>query len=388
MSPDFGIYILALVAGLLLNLTPCVLPAIPLKIQVINRHAGNSPRQRFGSAMAFLSGTLTFFGGLAYLLSTLQLHWGFLFQSRTFLIVLVLVLLLAALAMLFDLGIPLPQALYRIGGKSLLEPFLAGLFTAILASPCTGPFLGAVLTYGLTRSTEVSIIMLLMVGMGLALPYLVLVMNPRWLPRLPQTGLWSLIVKDLLAFVLLAASAFFCQSLIAPPWDRLVWGLWLFLVCCRVCRAWLKESAIIRKAVPALFILLVMALLVWPPGETNEGDHLIAWQEFTPDRLEGLPRSGPILIEFTADWCINCKVLEATVYSSQALKEFIDQTDTLPLRVDLSQSDAMKEELLLRFGGRGLPYALVLDAEGTIVRKLPDIFTQDQLMSGLKEAAR
>src|SRR5699024_10298564 len=135
---------LAMLAGVLLNLTPCVLPAIPVKIRTIVYQAGSSPSQRTLAAIAFTSGTLLFFLPLAIATAALHWTWGTLFQSPIVLWVLIAALLVFAYTTYRDVGIPVPKFAYSISGQRYLEPFLSGLFSALLATPCVGPFLGGV----------------------------------------------------------------------------------------------------------------------------------------------------------------------------------------------------------------------------------------------------
>src|SRR5699024_10413332 len=201
--------LLALAAGVLLNLTPCVLPAIPVKIRTIVHEAGGAPRQRLLAAVAFTGGTLLFFLPLAIATAALQWTWGALFQSPVLLVALIAVLLLFAWTTYRDVGIRVPQFAYTMRGQRYLEPFLSGLFVALLATPCAGSFLGGVLAFALTRPPAVIIAIFLAIGVGLSLPYVVLLMRPQLLDRLPKPGPWAQPMRQSLAFVLLAAAAFF-----------------------------------------------------------------------------------------------------------------------------------------------------------------------------------
>src|SRR5699024_8525436 len=156
---------LAMIAGVLLNLTPCVLPAIPVKIRTIVYEAGHSRRQRAIAAVAFTTGTLLFFLPLAIATAMLQWTWGALFQSPVVLVILILALLLFAYTTYRDVGIPVPKFAYSVGGQRYFEPFLSGLFSALLATPCVGPFLGGVLAFSITQPTAFIIAVFLAVGL-------------------------------------------------------------------------------------------------------------------------------------------------------------------------------------------------------------------------------
>src|SRR5699024_3867998 len=169
---------LAVIAGMLLNLTPCVLPALPIKLRSIARVVGNGPRQRLFAGIALLAGTLVFLGALAIASAVLNWTWGTLFQSWWFRLALALLLAAFGVASLAGRGLNPPQFVWRVGGSGYAEPFFVGLLAAVLSTPCTGPFLGGVLAFALTQSPSTIFILFIAVGVGLALPYLILLAIP------------------------------------------------------------------------------------------------------------------------------------------------------------------------------------------------------------------
>ncbi len=383
MMPLLGQCLLALVAGVLMNLTPCVLPAIPLKIRMVLNASGTVTGQRFAAASAFLAGTLLLFSLVGGAMAFLRLQWGFLFQSETFLMLLVLVLLLAGLATFFNLNLRVPQFLHRVRGGRHLEPFLAGLLTGVLATPCTGPFLGGVLAYGFTRPPLLFFGLFLLVGFGLALPYLLLLLRPELLPRLPASGEWSLRLKELLAFVLWAGAVFFSQSLLPPTWGQVAWGLWALALLLWAGLAWYRGRERFARILPVVaaalaLVLLASGLLARPA---------LNWEPYSPGALAAVRGDRPVLIEFTADWCLNCKVLEATVYADPLVLEAARDVRAAAFHVDLTEPDPVKEQLLVSYGGAGIPFALVLDIRGEVQQRLPDLFSAAALARALRLAA-
>lgn len=385
MLAILGQGLLAVAAGVLLNLTPCVLPAIPLKIRAILGATGAETRQRLFAATAFLAGSVGLFATLGALAASLRLNWGFLFQSRLFLALLVLVLLLAGLATFLDLSLTLPQSLYRIRGSRHLEPFLAGLLTGVLASPCTGPFLGGVLAFGVTQPPPVIFVLFILIGLGLALPYILLLLWPALLPRLPAGGGWTLRVKELLAFILWAGAVFFAQSLLPTAGGRLAWGLWGAGLVLWAGMAWRREETRRVRLFPVASAALGLLLLF--AGSVNFSGAPLPWEPFSPNALAAIRGERPALIEFTADWCLNCKVLEKTVYADPLVLKAVRETRIAALRVDLTESDESEESLLASYGGAGLPFAVVLDARGEVVKALPDLFTAGALERAIRLAA-
>ncbi|WP_286804878.1 cytochrome c biogenesis protein CcdA, partial [Marinimicrobium sp. UBA4209] len=204
--------LLATAAGMLLNLTPCVLPALPIKLRSIGRVVGDRPGRRLLAGAALLAGTLTFFGALAVATAWLNWTWGALFHSASFRMMLAVVLAGLGVWSLAGRGFQPPQWAYRVRGAGYAEPYFAGLLAAVLSTPCTGPFLGGVLAFALTQSPAAIVALFLAVGTGLALPYLVLLVRPGLIARIPRGGAWLLRIQQFLGLVLLAGAVFFAAT--------------------------------------------------------------------------------------------------------------------------------------------------------------------------------
>lgn len=376
----------ALLAGILLNLTPCVLPAIPIKIRTILRESGSTAGHRLIAALAFLGGTTTFFLALASLTAFLQWNWGTLFQSSVVIAVLVALLVGFAVITWLNVAIPVPAFAAHTRGHHYLEAYLSGLFSALLAAPCAGPFLGGVMVFAVAQPAMVIFLIFAAIGLGLAAPYVVLLLRPQLIERLPRSGPWSEAVRQGLALVLLAAAVFFAQSLIGRfvgqglwwAWGALVgaWGLW------QLRKDWASRSvAIVAMAGAAV---LVQGAVVHPTEAQGSG---IQWMAFSPARLEQAERQRrPVLIEFTADWCINCKVLEKTVYDSDAVTQSVNARNVLPLQVDLTRSDPRGEALLSHYGGHALPFAVVVNRQGKLTARFTGLFTSTALVESIQKA--
>lgn len=381
-----GELLLAVVVGLLLNLTPCVLPAVPVKIRTIVRESGHQPGQRMVAAAVFTAGSLLFFLGLGVATAALHWTWGALFQSRTFLILLIAFLGLFAVTTFQDIGMPVPQFAQTLRGRRHVEPFLSGLFSALLATPCTGPFLGGVLAFAVTRPPMVIIAIFLAVGLGLALPYIVLLVRPGLLDRLPKAGPWSERVRQGLAFVLLAAAAFFAQSLVPADVGRWIWLGWLVLLALWTAYALVRSAGWTARAVTLGFTVAGVALVYAGGLATPAQAGPLDWRPLVPGALQQAQATGrPILIEFTADWCINCKVLEKTVYADKSVARTVRNHHVIPLQADLTRPDPRLEKLLVAYGGAGLPSAVVLNGHGRVVQRFSGLFTAGALIQALDE---
>ena len=338
-----GQIMMAVMAGLLLNLTPCVLPAIPIKVRTILREAGSQRSHRVLAALAFSAGTLTFFLTLGGLTALLQWNWGTLFQSTVFVAVLV----------------------------------------AFLAAPCAGPFLGGVLAFAVTQPAPVIMGIFGSIGLGLSLPYAVLMLKPEWLSRLPKAGPWTLAIREVLALVLLAAAVFFSASLVPKavyPW---LWWAWLALVLLWGIRRFIQGNGAVRViAATAAGLALAVAVVFASPLGNSEGE--LVWQPYSPKLLtDTKARGAPYLLEFTADWCINCKVLERTVYKEPAVASAVRRANMVPIQVDVTASDPEKDALLTATGGQALPFAAVIDGDGTVIARFTGLFDTDSLVEAI-----
>lgn len=374
---------MAVAAGALLNLTPCVLPAIPIKVRTILHEAGGQPSRRLLAALAFTAGTLLFFLTLGGLTALLQWNWGTLFQSTLFVAGLVALMVGFAVVTWMDVPIPVPAFAATVHGRRYFEAFVSGLLSAVLAAPCAGPFLGGVLAFAVTQPAPVIMMIFGSIGVGLSLPYIVLMLKPEWLRRLPKAGPWTMAVRESLALVLLAAAVFFSASLVPAsvyPW--LWWG-WLALVLgWGVYRFFMGNGAVrVIAATAASAALATTVVFASPVGERE--DRLV-WQAYSPELMaETKARGAPHLLEFTADWCINCKVLERTVYQASSIAEAVQRTGMVPIQVDVTASHPDRDALLAQVGGQALPFAAVVDGDGEVVARFTGLFEAESLVDAI-----
>ncbi len=377
--------LLAVAAGALLNLTPCVLPALPIKLRSIGRVVGDSAGRRLLAGGALLAGTLTFFGALALATAWLNWTWGALFQAPLFRLALAALLATFGVWSLAGRGIQPPQWVYRVQGNGYAEPYFVGLLAAVLSTPCTGPFLGGVLAFALTQSPAAIVALFLAVGLGLALPYLILLARPGLIARLPKSGAWLLRIQQGLGLVLLAGAAFFAATTLPAGAAPLLWAGWAAVLVFWLFRALWAGPGLGARLVPAV-VLLVAAVVTPMMVAAQNAPAALDWQPLTDRALADARRDArPVLIEFTADWCINCKVLEHTVYQNARVASAVAGADVLSLRADLTRPDPRLQYYLRRFGGAGLPFAVVLDENGGISHRLPDLFTVATLVAALHD---
>ena len=377
---------LAIAAGALLNLTPCVLPAVPIKVRTILREAGDAAGSRVLSAALFTLGSVSFFAALGLLTAFAHLQWGVLFQSRWVLAGLVLMLVLLAAASFSGRSLPIPGGLAQLGGARYFEPFASGMAVGILSTPCTGPLLGGVLVFALTRPTLDIVTLFVAMGLGMALPYALLLLRPSWLQRLPRAGAWTEVVRHSFGWLLLAAALFFVQSLL-PGWlGNALWlawfaalALWVGFIAMRA-RDRSTRWAAVLAALPAL-LLAYFGSGVWPVA--GQG---MPWQPPRADTVSQISAlHRPTLVEFTAAWCLNCRIMERMVYRDPAVLKAVRESGAVALQADLTRPDPVLQQLLTRYGGAGLPFLAVLDSQGREVGHFAGLFSAGALIGRLHE---
>lgn len=375
----------AFAAGLILNLTPCVLPVIPLKIRIILREVGQGRGRRVLAAGAFLGGSLTLFAGLGVAVALIGLKWGFLFQSRTFVIFLVALLALGGVALIGKLRIPVPQSLQQMHGTGLTDAYLTGALTAVLATPCTGPLLGPVLAVSLTQPPEVALSLFLAIGVGIASPYVVLLAFPGALARMPGTGSWTRRIEEALGWGLIGGALFFGHSLWPGDVIYALWGAWA-----GVAAAWGIYYLALYRLRPGGWLpaglataAVVGVALTMASGRWDS----LPWRPYEAENFPQVVRSSQAtLVDFTADWCLTCKVVARSVYADERVHRAVTEGDIAAVRVDLTRPVPERESLLDRYGGRALPFVVVVGPDGEIIQRFSGLFEVRELLQAFQRA--
>jgi thiol:disulfide interchange protein len=395
---------LAFIGGIILNFTPCVLPVIPLKIMSLEKHAseqgGGSRNLLLGLVMA---GGVVFFwlvlgiaiAGLAVLTSTNQL-----FQYPWFTIGVGVVIAVMAIAMTGLFLINLPAGVYNFAPKldSIHGAFGFGIMTAVLSTPCTGPFMGSAAAAGATLGPARALLVFVVIGAGMASPYLALSAFPALAKKMPKAGPGSETLKQVLGLLMLAAAAFFIGTgvsglLVKPPAPAPIgywWavaglvaaaGLWTLIQTLRLARKSTTKALLSLLGVLTIVGAVYMGYALTRPGP-------ISWVYYTPQVLNETQTSRkPVMIEFTAEWCINCKVLEKTVLHSDTVLNALKKSGVVPMKVDLTGNNDQGNELLNAYGRVTIPFLIVLDKQGKPVFQ-SDAYTPGDLAAALEKAGQ
>lgn len=408
---------LGFLGGLILNVMPCVLPVLSLKIFSFIQQAGEAPRRVFRLGLTYCAGIFTWFLGLAILLVALraagnEVGYAVQFQNPFFIVGLCAVVFVFALNLLGVFEIILPgEVQNKLAGATSREgyggAYFQGLLATVLATSCTAPLLGAALGFALSQPGPVVLLMFAAVALGMASPVLLLTTQPGWMKYLPRPGAWMERVKQVTGFVLLATVLWLLWIVGQMRGvDAIIWCSALLLGL--AVAAWLFGSFVTPVSAPAtrrnaLLAIAVIVLsvgfitireigasekAVGPISAISTDPQAIAWEKFTPARLDGAVAEGrPVFIDFTADWCVNCKFNERTVLETDPVRAALRERGFLALKGDWTRNDPDITRMLKKFQRAGVPLYLVYPAGGGTPQVLPELLTRQIVLDALQAAA-
>ena len=397
------------IGGFILNLMPCVLPVISLKIFGFIKQAGQSRQKIFRSGLAFTAGIFAWFIGLALLLIALKaagrdVTWGgFQFTNAYFVLGLSVVVIVFALNLFGVFEISMPQTATRsvlgwTGAQGDVGSFFQGVFATVLATPCTAPFLGTALGFAFSQSPAVILAMFLAIAAGMSAPYFLLSAQPAWLRFLPQPGPWMLHVKQFMGFLLLATLLFLLYVLGAQRGlDGAIWASCFLLIVAIAC--WMKGAFIVptasaakRTASAVVMLVLLIASGVYFIGnkfqsakidiaQGQQGD----WQRFTPERLQSERDQGhAVFVDFTAAWCLTCKFNEKAVLENSDVRAAFERHGVVKLKADWTNGDPVITKLLQHFGRPGVPLYVLYPGKSEEPIVFPELLTKSILLDKLE----
>jgi len=378
--------IIAFIAGLILNIMPCVLPVIPIKILQLTRQAQQEHHSPLRLSLLFAAGIILFFltiGIIALILKT-GFTWGQFFQSQTALIVMSLILVLLALGMfdIYQINVPSFIANRTIVQKGYLGAFSMGFFAGILSTPCSFGILGAAVAWAQSQRPPVTLLGFITIGIGMAFPYVMLSAFPCFTQRIPKAGRWSELFKQSMGFLLLAVALFLISSL---PKELIMWTLLYMVLFAFVVWFW-GEILEFRSGYFAKMARICAALVLiiggWAMLKPNGSP--LQWTPLNAATLQCAMNTGrDVLVEFTADWCINCKTVEYFVFENVNIKKELRDRQVVLLRADMTRPNSYIEKQLLEWTGTsGPPYTVLIKPNGRKIL-LSGIYTANQLIEAL-----
>ena len=391
----WSVMLLALLGGLILNLMPCVLPVLAIKLSGLVQHQGQSRRQTRQQFLASSAGILFSFLLLAALMTGLRLSgqalgWGIQFQSSGFLLLMVLVMFLFT-ASLFDLlHFRLPSSLNTKlatqGGNGLLGHFGQGAFATLLATPCSAPFLGTAVAYALTAPLPQLWLLFAALGIGMSLPWLLVAALPGLARCLPRPGRWMIHLRTLLGLFMLLAT-FWLVTLLIPHWGNtvaMVLGGVLLLVLC----GWLIQRRALQQA-GVVFITLTLVAAVFLMTRIQPEEETLYWQPLTEAAInQAMEQDKRVFVDVTADWCITCKVNKSRVLNQPDVRAALKADDVVLLRGDWTQPDPAIGEFLRKRDRVAIPFNQIYGPALPHGHILSPLLSREAVISTLSEAKK
>jgi thiol:disulfide interchange protein DsbD len=398
----------ALVGGILLNLMPCVFPVLFIKALALVQSSTAERRTMRVQGLAYTLGILVSFWIVVAILLALRaggrgLGWGFQFQSPVFVAMIALLLFFLALSLagMFEIGLSVTSAGSSLANKhGLAGSFFTGVLAVVVATPCAAPFLGAAIGFALVQPAVVAFAVFTALGIGLALPYLLLAFQPAWTKLLPKPGAWMEVLK---------------QATAVPIFGTVIWLVWVFAqlagataliglltaflllgIAGWVLGRWPAKLPATATAVAILVLAVgscVYAVRTFPAPESvaasasgSHTDHTRTWQPFTPDVVAQYQAQGrPVFVDFTADWCLSCQVNERVVLERPEVLGKLQDGKIALVRADWTRHDEDIARALATLGRSSVPtYALYPGTPGAPARVLPEVLTTNTVLDALK----
>ncbi|MBI1777254.1 MAG: thioredoxin family protein [Proteobacteria bacterium] len=389
--------LIALLGGLVLNLMPCVLPVLSLKLLQLARHSG---AERSATRLAFLASAagivasflLLALGAILLKRWGMAVGWGMQFQEPAFLVFMtgVLAFFAASLTGLVQLRLPsaLAEPAARPHGQGLAAHFLTGVFATLLATPCSAPFVGTALGFALSQGPAEIATVFLAMGLGLAFPYLGLSLFPGLVTKLPRPGPWMIWLERVLAAAL-TVTALWLTSVLASE-SGIVAALVVLGLIAAALAAWVIVPG--RPAIVAASVLALAAFFA--PGHLGPGGAAPVavasdsrWRAFDRESLRRLVGEGKVvLVDVTADWCLTCQVNKRIVLSSEAVRQKLDQKGVVALRADWTRPDAEIADYLASHGRYGIPFNAVYGPGAPDGVLLPELLSEAAVIAAFERA--
>ena len=394
----FLLLVFAFLGGLILNIMPCVFPILSIKVLRFVQYSEDSSVETYKFGLSYSLGVILSFLLIALILIGLKssgevIGWGF--QLQYPLVISILFYLFIALGFLFMSNLVIGSQLGNLNSlvkvkNESFESFLTGILAVVVASPCTAPFMGSAIGFALLQPSFNSILIFLSLGIGFALPYFILSIKPTLLSFLPRPGPWMETFKQFMAFPMWA-SALWLLWVLSGQVDSdtvilvLIGGLALSL------SLWLLEKntteiKLVKWILRGTAIVLIgFSIYIIPTSYSTKEEIFTKDEIYSEQRLRELRNSNQIVfLNFTADWCITCKVNERVALKTQKVQKILDSESINYLEADWTRKDEMIASKLEEFGRTGVPLYLLYPSKGKPII-LPEILTEDILIKYLLE---
>ncbi len=413
-APSLGMaLVLGLLGGLILNLMPCVLPVLAIKVFGIANLAQAERSHIVQHGFAYLAGVLASMATLAAVVVALRaagtsVGWGFQLQNPVFLAAVCTILVVFSMNLFGVFEITLqpsgPELGPSMGPGSPARSFFEGTLAVVLATPCTAPFLGTAVGFAFAGSGAVIFAVFMSIGVGLAAPYLLVTLVPGWARFVPRPGAWMLRVREALGFSLLATVVWLAwvagraigvdaQGLLLAHLVAIAFLVWIFGTAQAAARP-ITARVVAAGALAFVVVSLASLPLVPAPRDASPNSEAspdgIEWLTFDPSAIGRERAAGrPVFVDFTADWCITCKVNELVVLSDEAVRDELARWNFATFKADWTLRDDEIARELAKWGRAGVPIYLVYPADlGQEPKLLPELLTLDATLEALRVAGR
>jgi thiol:disulfide interchange protein DsbD len=394
--------LLALGGGLVLNLMPCVLPVLSIKA-VSLLESGESPARSRRHALIYTAGVMSSFAVVGIVIVALRtaghaLGWGAQLQQPLVVALLACVMFAVGLSMsgVVQFGASLGNTGASLAGRSgPAGDFFTGVLAVVVASPCTAPFMGSALAYAFAAPMAAALAVFLMLGVGLALPFLLVGFVPALARRLPRPGRWMETLKQVLAFPMYLTAVWLAWVLAHQRGADAI-GLLLVTMVLLAMALWWFERSRGRSAASRALALVLGALAVLPlyyltqvqapsiAPVTAEG--VVA---YSPAKLAELRQAGtPVFVDMTADWCVTCKANEHAVLDTDAFRQLLTKTGAVYMKGDWTDVNPTIAAFLQQYHSPGVPLYVVFPKGGGDGKALPTVLTRSIVEQALTEASR
>lgn len=400
-----GVIGAAVLGGIILNFMPCVFPVLAMKVLGLTKIAHGHEREakEYGNFYAIgVLATFAILGGLLFLLKSLgaATGWGFQLQDASFLVFMIVVLVLLGLNLLglFEIGVGLQSIGANLAAKSGREgAFFSGALAVLVASPCTAPFMGSALGYAITQKPYIGLLVFLGLGLGMALPFLILTYFPALLSKLPKPGPWMDKLKKVLSIPMFLTALWLLwvlssvSSIISLAISSIIIALGIWFA---ISRLKSQKSAMPAYLIGAICIIGGMAIArtdISVKVQTYESGKYANYDassenSWSEERVEQELAAGrKVFVNFTADWCITCKMNEASVFHKQEIIAELEKNNFVYLVADWTKKDDKIARALSSHGRVGVPLYLIYDEVGAKPRVLPQLLSPALVIKELRK---
>jgi thiol:disulfide interchange protein DsbD len=404
MNQSIFIYLLfAFAGGIILNLMPCVLPVLSIKVLGLIGQVGEDSRKILLHGLLYALGVIVSFWILAGMLLILraggeQLGWGFQLQSPLFIFILSAFLFMLGLSLfgVFEIGLVLAGLGTRAQGKvNKTGSILSGIMATVVATPCTAPFMGSALGFAVTQPVSVSMAVFTFLALGMAAPYVILTAFPKLLRFIPKPGAWMESFKQFLGFLMMATVVWLIWILSLQQDTDAVVILLIVLLFLSI-GAWIlgrwgsiQRKTLIRRTAYIIATTFIAGSMVFGLGQVQNDDYTgssLEWEPFVASEVQERRALGkPVFIDFTAAWCLSCKVNERVALADQAVIKKMLELNISTFKADWTTRNAEITHALAQYGRNSVPLYILYGPQSEEALILPEILTPGIVLNALNQ---